>query len=132
MKDSVGWFHLVILFVGIGCLVYWGNGNHLAVEVPMADSSLIQQWAAEKVSLQKRIHELTIENKDKDVKLKSIKYVIAQYERQLKEVQASVSLLPVIEASIHKEASTENGFRAAVARNFGKDIAAHIQITGGE
>lgn len=56
----------------------------------------------------------------------------AKLVRQLKEVQASVPPLPIIQDTIRKEAATDAGFKAAVERSFGNDIAAHIQIKGVE
>lgn len=56
----------------------------------------------------------------------------AKLVQQLKEVQASVPPLPIIQDTIRKEAATDAGFKAAVERSFGNDIAAHIQIKGVE
>lgn len=128
IKRQVGWFHFGVLVIGIGCLIYWGNGNDMVVEVPVVNSAIVEQLKEEKQSLQRRVQELTAENKAKDVKIKSIKFVMAQYEQQLKDLRNSVPAQTVVYEAIRKEASTDKGFRQAVARSFGGEIAGRIEV----
>lgn len=118
-KRRVGWFYLGVLFVAVSCLVYWGNGNHLAVEVPVVDGERIQQLEAEKISLQRKVADLAALNKNLAAQIKTRNYVIAQYESQLKAQAVSVPPQPVILEAVRKEVSTPAGFDAMVKRTFG-------------
>lgn len=127
-KRRIGAFHLVVLVVGLGCLVYWGNGNHLAVEVPVQDGAIIQRLQGEIATLQRQKADYQTLAANLAAQVKSRNITIAQYEQQLKVLSVSVPPQAVILQAVVKESSTPAGLRQMVARNFGKDIAAHIQI----
>ena len=131
-KRRVGWFHwaalsaLIILAVGIG------NAPHTAVEAPVVDGRLLQEY---KIRLETANKMIVDYKKQAEVAKGLLKVSLANEAKltdQLKALSASVPSQPVILQAIQKEAVTEKGLRQVVARNFGKDIAAHIQITGGE
>lgn len=124
---TVLWLALPIILI---CLAYWGNGNHLAVEVSVEDPTKIRQWQEEREGYQRKIAELTTANNARAVKIKSLLYVINQYEQQLKALTVSVPPQPVILQAVQKEASTPAGLQRVVERNFGSELAAKIKIMG--
>ena len=121
-------FHTLIAVVALGCLVYWGNGNHLAVEVPVVDTALMQRYQVEVdlVRKQRDDYKKQVEVVKKLLLASNTK--IAQYEQHLKALAESVPPQPVILEAVRKEAATENGFKKLVARNFGADIAKRVRV----
>lgn len=89
---------------------------------------LLQQKEAEKISMQRKIVDLTALNKILAAQIKTRNYVIAQYESQLKAVAVSVSPQPVILEAVRNEAATPAGFKAVVARAFGSEIAGRVEV----
>lgn len=129
-KRRVSTMLWLALAVGMISIAYWGNGNHLAVEVPVVDSAKFQQWNDEREGYQRKIAELTAANNARAVKIKSLLFVLNQYEQQLKALAVSVPPQPVILQAVQKEASTPEGFQRVVARSFGSELAAKIKIMG--
>lgn len=118
MRSKIGTALWVAFAVGMICLVYWGNGNHLAVEVPVVDSSVVQRLQQEKEVLERKVSDYKTLVANLSVQIKSRNYVIAQYEQQLKALAVSVPPQPVILQAIQKEAATPEGFKRVVARAF--------------
>lgn len=115
------WYGRVImglLFVLIIVMVGVGNAPHTAVEVPVVDSAIVQQWQEEREGYQRKIAELTAASNARAVKIKSLLYVINQYEQQLKALAVSVPPQPVILQAVQREAATPEGFKRVVARSF--------------
>lgn len=120
----------IMLAVGISSILYWGNGNHLAVEVPAVDSSALQRLQQDKELLERKVADYKTLVANLSVQIKSRNFVIAQYEQQLKALTVSVPPQPVILQAIQKEAATPAGLQRVVARNFGSELAAKIKIMG--
>lgn len=127
-KRRVGTALWLTLAVGMTCLVYWGGGNHLAVEVPVVDGATIEKLQREKSELERKVADYKTLVSNLSVQIKSRNFVIAQYEQQLKALAVSVPPQPVILQAIHKEAATPDGFKRVVARSFGKDLAGRIRV----
>lgn len=83
---------------------------------------------AEKATLRKQLADEHARRLLTDKMLQTSNANNAKLVRQLKEVQASVPTLPIIESSLRKEAATDVGFKAAVARNFGREIAGRVEV----
>lgn len=122
-----GWCGLALLIVLSG---YFGNSNHVAVEVPVVDSAAAQRWQDEREWYQRKITDLTAANNARAVKIKSLLFVINSYEQQLKALAVSVPPRPVILQAMQKEAETPAGLQRVVARSFGKELASKITIIG--
>lgn len=118
MKARIGTALWLILPVALICLAYWGNGNHLAVEIPVVDSAIVQRLQQEKEVLERKVSDYKTLVNNLSVQIKSRNYVIAQYEQQLKALAVSVPSQPVILQAIQKEAATPAGFKRMVARSF--------------
>lgn len=89
-----------------------------------------QQAQAEKAGLLRRIEDLSAIRRNLSAQLRTQDANNAKLVKQLEALQVSVQPQPIILKEIYKEAATEKGLRQAVARSFGNDIAAHIQIIG--
>lgn len=124
-KGMILWFMLPIMLI---CLAYWGNGNHLAVEVPVVDGALVEKLQREKGDLERKMADYKTLVNHLSVQIKSRNYVIAQYEQQLKALAVSVPSRPVILQAIQKEAATPAGLQRVVARSFGKELAGRIRV----
>lgn len=124
-KWMILWFMLPVILI---CFAYWGNGNHLAVEVPVVDSAALQRLQQEKELLERKVSDYKTLINNLSVQIKSRNYVIAQYEQQLKALAVSVPPQPVILRAIQKEASTPAGLQRVVARSFGKEVAGRIRV----
>lgn len=124
-KGMILWFMLPIMLI---CLAYWGNGNHLAVEVPVVDGALVEKLQREKGDLERKMADYKTLVNHLSVQIKSRNYVINQYEQQLKALAVSVPSQPVILQAVQKEASTPAGLKRVVARSFGKDLAGRIRV----
>lgn len=118
----IGLFALIILAVGIG------NAPHTAVEVPVVDSVVVQRLQTERDHARKERDDYQRLSVQLKAMVKASNVTVAQLTDQLKALSASVPSQPVILEAVRKEGVTEKGLRQMVARNFGKDIAAHIQI----
>lgn len=127
-KRRVGWFHWGMLFLGICGIVYGMNADAVVKEVPVYDASLMQQYQVELELTRKQRDDYRKQAELVKKMLLASNTKITQYEQHLKALAESVPSQPVILEAIQKEAVTEKGLRQVVARNFGKDIAAHIQI----
>lgn len=127
-KQWQGSIHVVIFMVILSALVYWGNGNHLAVEVPVFNGELIEQLQQEKAELERKVADYKALVSNLSAQIKSRNVVITQYEQHLKALAVSVPPQPVILEALRKEASTPVGFKALVARNFGNEIAGRIKV----
>lgn len=121
----IGLFVLIIVAVGIG------NAPHTAVEVPVYDARTIQDYKIRLEASTKTIADYKQQTQALKAMLLASNAKVAKYEQERASL-VPVPSRPVLLQAIHKEAVTEKGLRQVVARNFGKDIAAHIQITGGE
>lgn len=127
-NNHVWVFHTLIAVVALGCLVYWGNGNHVAVEVPVYDSKIIRDLQELNTALQHSVDAYKALAKNLEQQVKSRNAIVAQQEAQLKALSVSVPSQPVILQAIQKEAVTEKGLRQVVARNFGSEIAGRIEV----
>lgn len=128
MWSKLGRYSVHILAIGLICLAYWGNGNHVAVEVPVVDSAVLQRLQREKDVLERKVSDYKTLVNNLSVQIKSRNYVIAQYEQQLKALAVSVSPQPVILQAIQKEAATPAGLQRVVERSFGKEFAGRIRV----
>lgn len=124
-KGMILWFMLPIMLI---CLAYWGNGNHLAVEVPVVDGALVEKLQREKGDLERKMADYKTLVNHLSVQIKSRNYVINQYEQQLKALAVSVQPQPVILQAVQKEAATPAGLQKVVARGFGKELAGRIRV----
>lgn len=118
----IGLFALIILAVGIG------NAPHTAVEVPVHDGRLIQEY---KIKLEAANKTIADYKKQAEVAKGLLKVSLANEAKltdQLKALSASVPSQPVILEAVRKEAVAEKGLRQVVARNFGSEIAKRIQV----
>lgn len=122
-------FHTIVAVVGLGCLIYWGNGNHLAVEVPVYDAATLQRLQQENALLSRKLADYKALSANLAGRLKEANGRLAKLEEE-RNVLAHSSLppQPVILEAIRKEAATERGLRQVVARSFGADIAKRIQV----
>lgn len=102
----------------------------VSAEEYQAVLQLERQAQAEKATLRKQLADEHARRLLADKMIKSLNATVAQHQQQLKDLQVSVPTQPIILKELYKEAATEKGLRQAVARSFGKDIAAHIQIKG--
>ena len=127
-KRRVGWFHWLVLFVGITSIVYSQSHDTVAVEVPVVDSVLIQRLQTERDQARKERDDYQRLSVQLKAMVRASNITVAQLTDQLEALSVSVPSQPIILQAVRKEASTPAGFRQVVARNFGKDIAAHIQI----
>lgn len=114
-KGMILWFMLPVILI---CFAYWGNGNHLAVEVPVVDGAIIEKLQREKGELERKVADYKTLVANLSVQIKSRNFVIAQYEQQLKALAVSVPPQPVILQAVQKEAATPEGFKRMVARAF--------------
>lgn len=89
-----------------------------------------RQAQAEKAGLLRRIEDLSAIRRNLSAQLRTQNANNAKLIAQLEALHVSVPAQPIILKGLYKEAATEKGLRQAVARSFGKDIAAHIQIKG--
>lgn len=121
----IGLFVLIIVAVGIG------NAPHTAVEVPVYDARTIQDYKIRLEASTKTIADYKQQTQALKAMLLASNAKVAKLEQERASL-ANVPPQPVILQAIQRDAVTEKGLRQVVARNFGKDIAAHIQITGGE
>lgn len=133
---------LIAIIVAVACAVlaaYLSVGKHDPQPVQQAAVSeeeyqevvqKEQQAQAEKATLRKQLADEHARRLLADKRIKSLNMTVAQHQQQLKDLQVSVPTQPIIMEAIRKEAATEKGLRQAVARSFGNDIAAHIQIIG--
>lgn len=127
-KRRVGWFHWSVLFIGICLMVYSMNSDAVVQEVPVVDGQLLQEY---KIRLETANKMIVDYKKQAEVAKGLLKVALANEAKlndQLKALSASVPSQAVILEAMRKEAVTEKGLRQVVARNFGEDIAAHIQI----
>jgi|DEB0MinimDraft_3_1074331.scaffolds.fasta_scaffold14719_5 hypothetical protein len=127
-KRRVGWFHWLVLFVGITSIVYSQSHDTVAVEVPVVDSAVIQRLQVERDQARKERDDYQRLSVQLKAMVRASNITVAQLTDQLEALSVSVPSQPIILQAVRKEASTPAGFRQVVARNFGKDIAAHIQI----
>lgn len=127
-KRRVGWFHWVVLFVGITLIVYSQSHDTVAVEVPVVDAALMQRYQVQLdlVTKQRDDYKKQAEVAKKLLLASNVK--IAQYEQHLKALAESVPPQPVILEAVRKEVSTPAGFRQVVARSFGEDIAKRVRV----
>lgn len=109
------WTGLVLVLLVSG---YWGNGNHLAVEVPVEDSAALHRLQQEKEQLERKVDDYKAWIDHLSVQIKSRNFVIAQYEQQLKALAVSVPPQPVILQAVQREAATPAGLQRVVARAF--------------
>ena len=121
-------FHTLIAVVALGCLVYWGNGNHLAVEMPVVDTALMQRYQVQLDLVTKQRDDYKKQAEVAKKLLLASNTKIAQYEQHLKALAESVLPQSVILEAVRKEVSTPAGFRHVVARNFGEGIAKRIRV----
>ena len=127
-KRRVGWFHWVVLLVGITSIVYSQSHDTVAVEVPVHDGRLIQEY---KIKLEAANKTIADYKKQAEVVKGLLKVSLANEAKltdQLKALSASVPSQPVILEAIQKEAVTEKGLRQVVARNFGSEIAKRVRV----
>lgn len=89
-----------------------------------------QRAQEEKAGLLRRLEDLSAIRRNLSAQLRTQDANNAKLVKQLEALQVSVQPQPIIMEAIRKEAATEKGLRQAVARSFGNDIAAHIQIIG--
>lgn len=87
-----------------------------------------QQAQVEKAALLRRIEDLSAIRRNLSAQLRTQNANNAKLVQQLKDLQASVPPLPIIQEAVRKEAATDAGFKAAVARNFGREIAGRIEM----
>lgn len=118
----IGLFALIILAVGIG------NAPHTAVEVPVMDGVLLEQYKAERDQARKQRDDYKRLSVQLQAMVKASNVTVQKYEEQLKALAVSVPPQPVILQAIQREASTEKGLRQVVARNFGAEIAKRIKV----
>lgn len=121
-------FHTLIAVVALGCLVYWGNGNQVAVEVPVADSQLIQRLQAERDQARKERDDYQRLSVQLKAMVRASNVTVAQLTDQLKALSVSVPSQPIILQAVRREAVTEKGLRQVVARNFGSEIAKRVKV----
>lgn len=127
-KRRVGWFHWLVLFVGITAIVYSQSHDTVAVEVPVHDGRLIQEYQTRLDLANKMVADY---KKQAEVVKGLLKVSLANEAKltdQLKALSASVPSQPVILEAIQKEAVTEKGFHDLVARNFGSEIAKRVEV----
>lgn len=127
-KRRVGWFHWGVLFVGIVLIVYSQSHDQVAVEVPVVDTALMQRYQVELDLTRKQRDDYKKQAEVAKKLLLASNLKITQYEQHLKALAESVPPQPAILQAIQKEAATEKGFRAVVARNFGTDIAKRVRV----
>lgn len=127
-KRRVGWFHWVVLFVGIIMIVYSQSHDQVAVEVPVVDTELMQRYQVELDLTRKQRDDYKKQAELVKKMLLASNLKVAQYEQHLKALAESVPPQPVILEAVRKEVSTPAGFRHVVARNFGSEIAGRVQV----
>lgn len=127
-KRRVGWFHWGVLFVGIILIVYSQSHDTVAVEMPVVDTALMQRYQVE-LDLTRKQRDDYKKQAELTKKLLLVSNTkITQYEQHLKALAESVPSQPVILEAVRREATTENGLRQVVARNFGSEIARRIEV----
>lgn len=118
----------LVVIIALGCLVYWGNGNHLAVEMPVVNTALLEQYQAELDLTRKQRDDYKKQAELTKKMLLASNTKIAQYEQRLKVLAESVPPQPMILEAVQKEAATEEGLRKLVTRNFGANIAKRVKV----
>lgn len=128
-KRRVGWFHWAILFVGVTIMVYGMNHDAVVQEVPVVDSTALQRLQQENELLSRKVADYKALSANLAGRLKEANGRLAKLEEE-RNVLAhfSVPSQPVILEAVRKEASTPAGFKAAVVRNFGSEIAKRIRV----
>lgn len=127
-KQRTGWFHWLVLFVGICMMVYGMNSDAVVQEVPVHDGHLIQEYKIQLEAANKTIADYKKQAEVAKGLLKASLANEAKLNDQLKALSASVPPQPMILEAIRKEAATEKGLRQVVARNFGADIAKRVRV----
>ena len=117
----IGLFALIILGVGIG------NAPHTAVEVPVYDAHVIQDYKIKLEAATKTIADYKQQTQALKAMLLASNTKVAKYEAERASL-APVPPQPVILQAIQREASTEKGLRQVVVRNFGAEIAKRIKV----
>lgn len=87
-----------------------------------------QQAQAERAALLRRIEDLGAIRRNLSAQLRTQNANNAKLVQQLKDLQASVPPLPVIQEALRKETATPQGFRQAVDRAFGNGMGARIKV----
>lgn len=126
-KRRVGWFHWGVLFVGIVLIAYSQSHDTVAVEVPVVDAALIQQYQTRLDLANKTIADY---KKQAELVKGLLKVSLANEAKltdQLKALSVSVPSQPEILEAVRKEVA-EKGLRQVVARNFGSEIAKRIEV----
>jgi len=117
----IGLFVLIIVAVGIG------NAPHTAVEVPVYDAHVIQDYKIKLGAATKTIADYKQQTQALKAMLLVSNTKVARYEQERASL-ASVPSQPVILQAIQQEAVTEKELRQVVARNFGADIAKRMEV----
>lgn len=116
----------LILAVILG-VIYWGNGNELnTIDPPIVQ--VIEEHKDEIAALKR-----TIAERDKTVaalktQLKTAKYVVSQYERQLADVRHAMPTTASIQKAVMEAARTEEGMRRETKRVLGDLGITNIQV----
>lgn len=127
-KRRVGWFHWGMLFLGIVLIVYSQSHDTVAVEVPVVDGVLLEQYKAERNQARKQRDDYKRLSVQLQAMVKASNMTVQKYEEQLKALAVSVPPQPVILQAIQREAATEKGLRQVVARSFGAEITKRIRV----
>lgn len=134
MSMILNLFVIVVCGVLAGYLVYHKH-DPVPIPTPAMDlekvGSVLEEQGQLKIQLKEaewKIDALKAKAVQLERMVKTQNVMLYHREQQLKTLAVSVPPQPIILEAIRKEAATAAGFKAVVARSFGKDIARRVRV----